>query len=36
MVAVLGEWLVADGVAPFGLDFVEDPGQPVEGVSLVG
>ncbi|MFC7400874.1 tRNA (adenosine(37)-N6)-threonylcarbamoyltransferase complex transferase subunit TsaD [Citricoccus sp. GCM10030269] len=35
MVAALGAQLVADGVAPSGLDFAADPGQPVESVSLV-
>jgi N6-L-threonylcarbamoyladenine synthase len=35
MVAALGAQLVADGVAPSGLDFAADPGQPVESISLV-
>ncbi|GAA4779463.1 tRNA (adenosine(37)-N6)-threonylcarbamoyltransferase complex transferase subunit TsaD [Citricoccus nitrophenolicus] len=35
MVAALGAQLVADGVAPSGLDFAADPGQPVERISLV-
>lgn len=34
MVAALGAQLVADGVAPSGLDFAADPGQPVESISL--
>ncbi|MGM7668626.1 tRNA (adenosine(37)-N6)-threonylcarbamoyltransferase complex transferase subunit TsaD [Microbacterium sp. A93] len=34
MVAALGAQLVADGVAPSGLDFAADPGQPVERISL--
>ncbi len=34
MVAALGARLVADGVAPSGLDFAADPGQPVERISL--
>lgn len=36
MVAALGAQLVADGVAPSGLAFAADPGQPVEQVSLAG
>jgi N6-L-threonylcarbamoyladenine synthase len=35
MVAALGAQLVADGIAPSGLDFAADPGQPVERISLV-
>ncbi|MEO9247824.1 tRNA (adenosine(37)-N6)-threonylcarbamoyltransferase complex transferase subunit TsaD [Citricoccus nitrophenolicus] len=34
MVAALGAQLVADGIAPSGLDFAADPGQPVERISL--
>ncbi|XKH53579.1 tRNA (adenosine(37)-N6)-threonylcarbamoyltransferase complex transferase subunit TsaD [Citricoccus nitrophenolicus] len=34
MVAALGAQLVADGVAPSGLDFAADPGQPVERISM--
>lgn len=36
MVAALGAQLVAAGVAPSGLDFAADPGQPVERISLAG
>jgi N6-L-threonylcarbamoyladenine synthase len=35
MVAALGAQLVMDGVAPSGLGFAADPGQPVGEISLV-
>ncbi|HEY4615926.1 MAG TPA: tRNA (adenosine(37)-N6)-threonylcarbamoyltransferase complex transferase subunit TsaD [Citricoccus sp.] len=34
MVAALGAQLVMDGVAPSGLGFATDPGQPVQQISL--